>query len=201
MRDARVLRALATVPRAGFAPPEHAGSAELDIPLPIPHEQVTTQPSLVARMVEALALTGAERVLEVGAGYGYQTALLGRLAREVWAVERWADIAEAARANLTRLGVENAHVVVGDGTLGLGEQAPYDAVVVAAAFSQVPPPLAEQLAPGGRLVQPMGRGGHERVTLFVQTPHGLQRRAKLAVARFVRLYGCHGFPAEEQREP
>jgi protein-L-isoaspartate(D-aspartate) O-methyltransferase len=201
VRDERVLRAVADVPRARFVPAEHAGSAELDIPLPIPHGQVTTQPSLVARMVEALGLTGVERVLEVGAGYGYQTALLARLAGQVWAVERWAELATVARANLVRSGIRNAHVVVGDGTLGLPAHAPYDGVVVAAAFSDVPAPLAEQLRLGGRLVQPIGRGGHERVTLFVQTPRGLQRRGQVAAARFVRLYGRHGFAAEDEQEP
>jgi protein-L-isoaspartate(D-aspartate) O-methyltransferase len=193
VRDERVLRAVAEVPRAAFVPAEHASGAELDIPLPIPHDLVTTQPSLVARMVEALALTGVERVLEVGAGHGYQTALLARLGDEVWAIERWADLAETARANLARQGIRNAHIVVGDGTLGLAEHAPYDAIVVAAAFPQVPPPLAGQLAAAGRLVQPVGPGGRERVTLFAQTPTGLQRREEVASAHFVRLLGRHGF--------
>lgn len=198
VRDERVLRALTEVPRARFVPAEQAASADRDIPLPIPRGLVTTQPSLIARMVEALALTGVERVLEVGAGHGYQTALLARLAGEVWAVERWPDLAQAARANLARQGVRNAHVVVGDGTLGLPAHAPYDGIVVAAAFARVPPPLAEQLTLGGRLIQPIGHGGHERVTLFVHTPHGLERRAKVAAARFVRMYGRHGFAEDEQ---
>src|SRR5438034_3431138 len=110
--DPRVLEAVGSVPRPAFVPPELAGQANLDRPLPIPHGQVTTQPSLVAWMLEALELEGSERVLEIGAGYGWQTALLGRLAAEVWSVERWDDLAEAARANLARQGATNVDVVV-----------------------------------------------------------------------------------------
>lgn len=194
VRDPRLLQALREVPRAGFVPADLAEQAYLDRPLPIPHGQVTTQPSLVARMVEALGLTGEERVLEVGTGYGFQTALLARLARSVWSVERWADIAEAARANLAAGGVDNAEVVVGDGSEGLPGHAPYDAILVSAAFTQVPLPLARQLAPGGRLVQPMGSGGNEDVVLFEHGPEGLEPRRWLTGARFVRLYGRHGFP-------
>jgi protein-L-isoaspartate(D-aspartate) O-methyltransferase len=145
-------------------------------------------------MVEALALTGAERVLEVGTGYGWQTALLARLAHEVWSVERWADLAETARRNLIRNGVENAAVVVGDGTEGLPAQAPFDAILVSAAFLEVPEPLIEQLAAGGRLVQPIGPGGREDVVLFERTVEGLVARRRLTGAHFVRLVGRRGFP-------
>ena len=197
VRDERVLSAIAAVPRDRYVPSERADLADRDIPLPIPRGLVTTQPSLVARMVEALALRGGERVLEIGAGYGYQTALLARLAGRVWAVERWPDLAAAARANLARDAVANAEVVVGDGTLGLPEHAPYDGIVVAAAFPEVPPPLADQLAAGGRLVQPIGRGGRETVMLFVRTERGLERRATVSGAHFVRLVGRHAFAEEE----
>jgi protein-L-isoaspartate(D-aspartate) O-methyltransferase len=118
VRDQRLLAAIAELPRTGFVAAEHAARAQIDVPLPIPHDQVTTQPSLVARMVDALGLAGDETVLEVGTGYGWQTALLARLAYEVWSVERFADLADTARANLAGHGVGNAHVVVGDGTLG-----------------------------------------------------------------------------------
>jgi protein-L-isoaspartate(D-aspartate) O-methyltransferase len=193
VRDARVLAAVAAVPRAEFVPPALIDRAYDDRPLPIPRDQVTTQPSLVAKMVEALGLTPSDRVLEIGAGFGWQTALLARLAAEVWSVERWDDLADAARANLERFGVETATVVVGDGSLGLPEHAPYDAVLVAAAFPEVPPPLAEQLAEGGRLVQPIGHGGADEVVLFQKRGGALERSRFVTGAHFVRLYGKHGF--------
>jgi len=192
--DPRVLRALRKVPRAGFVPSDLVEWAYLDRPLPIPHGQVTTQPSLVARMIEALALEGSERVLEIGAGYGFQTALLAYLSDFVWSVERWPDIADISRENLSHHGVTNVEVSAGDGTEGLPEHAPYDAILVAAAFPSVPPPLAEQLAPGGRLVQPIGSGGEEEVVLFEKAKEGLKRRRTITGARFVRLHGKHAFP-------
>jgi protein-L-isoaspartate(D-aspartate) O-methyltransferase len=195
VRDPRVLAALADVPRAAYVPEHARNQADLDRPIPIGAAQVTTQPSLVAAMVEALALTGGERVLEIGAGLGYQAAVLARLAGEVWSVERRPEFAAAARANLEREGVSNVHVEEGDGSLGLPERAPFDAIVVAAAHPQVPPPLALQLAPGGRLVQPIGPSGAEDVTLFARRPDGrLVRRRSIVRAYFVALYGRHGFP-------
>jgi protein-L-isoaspartate(D-aspartate) O-methyltransferase len=193
IRDERVLEAFGAVPRAEFVPSELIEHAYVDIPLPIPHDQVTTQPSLVARMVEALDLSGSERVLEIGTGYGFQTALLACLADFVWSVERWPDLAATAREHLARHGVRNAEVVVGDGSEGLPEQAPFEAVLVSAAFPRVPLPLADQLAEGGRLVQPIGRGGMEEVVLFEHGPRGLDARRVLTGAHFVRLYGKHGF--------
>ena len=194
VRDPRLLDALRAVPRADFIPTNLAEQAYEDKPLPIPHDQVTTQPSLVARMVEALGLAGTELVLEVGAGYAWQTALLARLCGFVWAVERFGDVAEAARENLARFGMTNAEVVTGDGTKGLSERAPYDAILVAAAFPSVPRPLEEQLAAGGRLVQPVGPGGKEEVVLFEKGARGFVRRRTIAWARFVRLHGAHAFP-------
>ncbi len=193
VNDPSVLQALRQVPRAQFVPSDVVEQAYLDRPLPIPHGQVTTQPSLTAKMIEALRLTGSEHVLEVGTGYGFQTALLAHLSDFVWSVERWSDISGTARANLTRHGLTNVEALVGDGTEGLLEHAPYEAILVSAAFPRVPPPLVEQLAPGGRLVQPIGSGGQELVILFAKGPGGLMHRRTVTGAHFVRLYGTHAF--------
>jgi protein-L-isoaspartate(D-aspartate) O-methyltransferase len=196
VRDECLLAAIAATPRERFVPPASTGAAYRDEPVPIPHGQVTTQPSLVAQMIEALELTGAEAVLEVGTGYGWQTALLARRARVVWSVERWPDMAAYARASLEREGIRNARVVVGDGTEGLPDRAPFDAIVVAAAFTDVPPPLVDQLAPDGRLVQPIGPGGRDDVTLFEKRPEGLVGIRSIVPAHFVRLIGSYAFAGD-----
>lgn len=193
LRDERLYEAIRTIPRAAFVPPGERDAAYEDRPIRIPGQQVTTQPSLVAQMVEALRIGPDDHVLEVGTGYGWQTALLARLARKVWSVERLPELAVEARTALLRAGVRNAEVVVGDGSQGLLEHAPFDAVLVAAAFPRVPPPLQEQLAEGGRLVQPIGFGGMEEVVLFEKAGGRLETRAVLTGASFVRLYGEHGF--------
>jgi protein-L-isoaspartate(D-aspartate) O-methyltransferase len=144
-------------------------------------------------MVEALGLTGGERVLEVGTGYGFQTALLAELAGSVWSVERFADLTERAQAALERHGARNVGLVVGDGSDGLPAHEPFDAILVSAAHPRVPPPLAVQLARGGRLVQPLGPGGNEVVVLFERVAGSLERRRVLTAAHFVRLHGRHGF--------
>jgi protein-L-isoaspartate(D-aspartate) O-methyltransferase len=194
VRDARVLEALREVPRSAYVPDDLQDRAGVDEPLPIPHGQVTTQPSLVAKMVEALALAGSERVLEIGTGYGFQTAILARLAAYVFSVERYADLAETARRNLAREDVGNVEIVVADGSSGLPDRAPFDAILVSAAFPSVPPPLAEQLVEGSPLVQPIGRGGNEDVTLFELERGRLVPRRNVTGARFVPLIGRHGFP-------
>jgi protein-L-isoaspartate(D-aspartate) O-methyltransferase len=148
-------------------------------------------------MLDALALRGGEKVLEVGTGHGYQTALLAQLAADVWSIELRTDLLASARRNLAAAGFGGVHLVSGDGTCGLPAQAPFDAIVVAAAFPEVPPPLGAQLALGGRLVQPIGPGGREDVTLFVRTRAGLARTAIVSRAHFVRLRGRHGYPSDD----
>jgi protein-L-isoaspartate(D-aspartate) O-methyltransferase len=191
--DRRVLEAMRRVPRASFVPYDQVRFAYHDVPIPIPHSQVTTQPSLSARMVEALRLAGDEHVLEVGTGYGYQTALLAQLASFVTSIERWPDLAEHARRNLAAQGIKNVQVVEGDGTEGVPAAAPYDAVLVSAAFPLVPEALVRQLRIGGRVVQPIGPGGAEQVTAFERGAEGLVSREVVCHARFVRLYGRHGY--------
>ena len=144
-------------------------------------------------MVEALALNGTERVLEVGTGLGYQAAILARLAREVWTIERRPELADAAANNLAAHRVENVHVELADGSDGLAAHAPYDAIVVAAAHPHVPPPLVAQLVAGGRLVQPIGPGGAEAVTLFRRARGRLVRLRLVTHAHFVPLVSRHGF--------
>ncbi|EWM19141.1 protein-L-isoaspartate O-methyltransferase [Kutzneria sp. 744] len=187
--DERLLEAIRTTPRAEFVPAGHTAVANHDAPIPIGHNQVTTQPSLSAKMIEGLALTGSEHLLEIGTGFGFQTALLARLADDVVSVEWWLDLARRAERNLARVGIHNVELFVGDGSCGVPARAPYDAVVVSAAFPEVPAVLAAQVHAGGRLVQPIGPGGHAEVVLFQQTIEGPQRRTVLTLARFVRLRG------------
>jgi protein-L-isoaspartate(D-aspartate) O-methyltransferase len=188
----RVLAAIAAVPRELFIPTESMPRAQQDVPIPIPHGLVTTQPSLVAVMVDALELTGTETVLEIGTGYGYQTALLAHLARHVYSIEWWPDLAAAAVENLIRAGVGNASVEVGDGGDGLPAHGPYEAIVVSAAARTIPPPLINQLVEGGHLVAPIGAGGDEWVRLFGKRSGALVAARDLVPARFVILAGRYG---------
>lgn len=194
IRDERVIEAIRATPRAEFVPADQVERAYDDVPLPIGHGQVTTQPSLSARMIEGLHLEGREHVLEIGTGLGFQTALLAHLATDVVTIEWRPDLSRQARRNLARLGVTNVEACVGDGSGGVPEHAPYDAVIVSAAYPEVPAPLAGQLRSGGRLVQPIGPGGREDVVLFERTATGLERRRILVPACFVRLRGRYGFP-------
>ncbi|MGI5378932.1 protein-L-isoaspartate O-methyltransferase family protein [Streptomyces sp. CA-251387] len=201
IRDERLLEAVRTTPRAGFAPADHVADAYRDVPVAIGHGQVTTQPSLSAVMIESLGLDGTEHVLEVGTGLGFQTALLARLAADVVSIEIQPDLARRARANLTRQLVRNVELRVGDGSGGVPDRAPYDAIVVSAAFPEVPAPLVAQVRPSGRLVQPIGPGGHEQVVCFLRTESGLEPWRTLTAARFVRLHGRHGYPQDEDDLP
>ena len=197
--DRRVLDAFRRVPREGFVPPDWAARAYEDRPIPIARGQVTTQPSLIARMVEGLRLQGDERVLEVGTGLGFQTAVLAVLAVEVFSIERFPDLGEGALRNLRTAGFTDVLVVVGDGTRGLPEHAPYGAVVVSAAAPEVPHPLVEQLAEGGRLVHPLGPGGYETVISYRKEGGELLEEARLTPASFVPLVGEHGLSEERER--
>jgi protein-L-isoaspartate(D-aspartate) O-methyltransferase len=192
IRDLAVLRAVGTVPRHLFVPESVRHRAYDDAALPIGGGQTISQPWVQARYLELCALTGRERVLEVGAGSGYQTGLLAQLADSVFAVERIPALAQQARAALEAAGIRNVTVLVGDGTLGWRPFAPYDAILVAAASPEVPLPLIEQLAPGGRLVIPIGNRDSQVLTLVQRVGDEVQTRT-VADVRFVPLLGEFGF--------
>lgn len=195
LSDLRVLHAVATVPRHRFVPENMLHRAYEDSPLPIGSGQTISQPYVQARTLELLAITSRDRVLEVGAGSGYQTALIAELASVVVAVERVPELAAAARAALEAVGVRNASVAVGDGTLGWRPFAPYDAIAVAAASPGIPGPLLEQLAEGGRMVIPLGDREFQELTL-VEKHGGEVRTTPVSGVRFVPLLGQFGFATE-----
>jgi protein-L-isoaspartate(D-aspartate) O-methyltransferase len=193
--DPRVLDAMARVPRHRFVPKAQWPFAYADGPLPIGNGQTISQPYMVAAMTEALRLTGTERVLEVGTGSGYQCAVLAELAREVVTVERIAGLSERAGAILDDLGYTNVIRVVGDGTLGAPEHAPYDAVVVTAGAPAAPEPLLTQLADGGRLVIPEGGRGIQTLVRYTREGRNL-RTEPLMQCMFVPLIGRHGWAGD-----
>ena len=196
--DSRVLECLERVPRHEFVPAEFRDRAYEDAPLPIGEGQTISQPYIVAAMTAALRLQGNERVLEIGTGFGYQAAVLACLAREVFTVEFRAALATEAGERLARLGCKNVHVHCGDGTLGLPEFAPYDAVLVAAAAPSVPAPLLAQLAEDGRMVVPVGDVENQDLQL-VERSHNTFRTTMLEPCRFVPLLGAHGWKGTAQR--
>ncbi len=192
VRDPRVLDALRAVPRHLFVPSWEQAGAYDDRPLPIGEGQTISQPYIVALMTAALAARETDRVLEVGTGSGYQTAILARLAREVITIERRAALAAGAERVLRELGVSNVRVIVGDGSEGYAEQAPYNRILVTAGAPAVPESLEAQLADGGRLVIPVGSAGHQVLTVIDR--HGaefVQHEGEGCV--FVPLIGRHGW--------
>jgi protein-L-isoaspartate(D-aspartate) O-methyltransferase len=183
--DTRVLEAMRKVPRERFVPPEHAAMAYADSPLPIGSGQTISQPYIVAYMSEALGVEPSHKVLEIGTGSGYQAAILGELAREVYTIEIVPELARRATDTLASLGYRNVHVRAGDGYAGWPEQAPFDRIMVTAAPEQIPKPLLDQLAVGGRLIAPVG-AQHETqwLTVVERSEKGLIERRTIAV-RFV----------------
>ena len=192
IRDERVLAAMERVPRELFVPESLADRAYDDAALPICWGQTISQPYMVARIAEELALRGDERVLDVGAGSGYQAAVLAELAGDVVTIERIPELAERARDALAAAGYDRVQVHVGDGSLGLARQGPFDAVVVAAAAPDMPEPLYEQLVPGGRLVVPVGGPDGQRLQIAVRSPEG-PAVLRSVPCRFVPLVGAEGF--------
>ncbi len=194
IQNLAVLKAFAETPRHLFVPEAVRHRAYEDSALPIGAGQTISRPYTQARYLEVLRLSGRERVLEIGTGSGYQTALLGALADQVFTIERVRTLAETARESLRAAAVGNVSILVGDGTLGWSAYAPYDAILVAAGGPQVPPPLIEQLGPSGRMLIPLGERGAQVLTLVERAAERL-RQTPLDGARFVPLLGEHGFDA------
>jgi protein-L-isoaspartate(D-aspartate) O-methyltransferase len=196
IQDERVLGAMARVPRHEFVSEGFRSQAYGDHPVPIGQGQTISQPYIVALMLEALALDGSERVLEIGTGSGYQSALLAELAREVFSVERLPALALSAKETLDRLGYHNITIVLGDGSQGLAERAPFDAIIVAAAAPRIPPELIAQLREGGRMIAPVGPG-HAQNLQFVRKQNGQALVVNLEKCRFVPLISDRDYPEEE----
>jgi protein-L-isoaspartate(D-aspartate) O-methyltransferase len=192
VKDECVLRAMATVPRHEFVPAQSRELAYADEPLAIGGGQTISQPYIVAAMTEALHLCGSERVLEIGTGCGYQAAVLSLLSREVYSIECRPELARTAAERLQRLGYLNVHVHCGDGTLGLKEFAPYDAILVAAAAPALPKPLLEQLSEGGRMIAPVGSEEHQELVLVSRHGHDFTSQYREG-CRFVPLVGRYGW--------
>ncbi|HXF95189.1 MAG TPA: protein-L-isoaspartate(D-aspartate) O-methyltransferase [Gemmatimonadales bacterium] len=191
--DRRVLAALAWAPREWFLPPHLVADAYEDTPLPIGNGQTISQPYIVALMTASLAPRRRDRVLEVGTGSGYQTAILAHLVGEVYTIERLPDLLVEAEARFQRLGLENVRTRLGDGAAGWPEAAPFHGILVTAAAPQIPPPLADQLAPHGRLVIPVGDLASQELVVVQRTPTGFTERRAGGV-RFVPLVSRHAFP-------
>jgi protein-L-isoaspartate(D-aspartate) O-methyltransferase len=194
IRNSALLEAMRYVPREEFVALADRARAYGDYPLPIGSGQTISQPYIVALMIEAACIGPGDRVLEVGAGSGYAAALMGRLAAQVIAVERKPELAAAARERLSRLGFANVRIVEGDGSCGWPDEAPFDAILAAASGAHVPDPLIDQLAPGGRLVMPVGRRSwSQRLVKITTAADGKMRRETLGEVRFVPLIGEQGW--------
>lgn len=193
--DERVLEAMSKVPRHRFVPTPDLTAYD-DHPLHIGAGQTISQPYMVALMTELLALQGEEKVLEVGTGSGYQAAVLGELCRQVYSVERIPELAQRARRVLAELGYHNIEVVIGDGTLGLPQHAPYDGIIVTAATPDIPRPWIEQLAEGGRIVAPVGDRSIQTLVICTKEQGQIKERREASCV-FVPLIGEHGFPEVE----
>jgi protein-L-isoaspartate(D-aspartate) O-methyltransferase len=194
IRNSALLEAMRYVPREEFIALADRARAYGDYPLPIGSGQTISQPYIVALMIEAACIGPGDRVLEVGAGSGYAAALMGRLAAQVIAVERKPELAAAARERLSRLGFANVRIVEGDGSCGWPDEAPFDAILAAASGAHVPDPLIDQLAPGGRLVMPVGRQSwSQRLVKVTKLVDGETRRDTLGEVRFVPLIGQQGW--------
>lgn len=194
--DERVLRAMGEVPREHFVPESVRRSAYNDSALPIGHDQTISQPWVVAAICQALQLQGNERVLEIGTGSGYSAAVLARLAEAVVSLERVAPLAETASERLEELGIDNVEVVLGDGSRGHPEGAPYDAIAIHAATPEAPHSLLAELSPDGRLVVPIATGRADLLTAFVRQ-NGDMHQETIGPCRFVPLIGAEGFPPPE----
>lgn len=192
IRDARTLAAMAAIPRHCFVPPTLADAAHDDAPLPVGHGQTISQPYMVALMTESLLPRRGDRVLEIGTGSGYQTAILAHLVRHVVTIERIAALADGARRRLDALGLGNVEIHVGDGSLGWPEAAPFDGILVTAATPGIPEPLVAQLAPGGRIAVPVGDLALQELVVGILSPDGLVTR-RAGACRFVPLIGRHAF--------
>lgn len=190
--DERVLSAMSKVPREAFAKTENLTEAYGDYPLPIDAGQTVSQPYIVASMIEALAISPSDRVLEIGTGTGYEAALLGDLAAEVWTIERVPELVRQAQEILARLGYQNVHVLEGDGSVGLPEYAPFSKILVAAAAPAVPQSLIDQLAEGGSLVIPIGNRVEQQIQL-VRKINGAPITTQRELCRFVPLVGREGW--------
>lgn len=189
IKDPRVLAAMAAIPRHEFVPEKQRAATYEDRPLPIGAGQTISQPYIVAYMSEALELTGKERVLEIGTGSGYQTAILARLAAAVYSIEIIAALSEQAKANLAPLGFTNVELKVGDGFFGWEEKAPYDAILLTAASPKVPEPLWRQLREGGRMLMPRGEPGQTQRLIRLRKIGGKQVMENLSAVIFVPLTG------------